>query len=368
MAQNNSVVNNSVTSAVGAGIWIRAVASGTTVRDNAVTDTGKGIVVFANESAIRNNIVDDTQPANDPTGGDGIVIVARSVILSENTVTRAEDGVVVAGKNAIIRNSTLDSNMGAGLQFTGGFAWPGYGTGIVVDNQVTNNNLDGIDVGSDFPPSEYEVHRNRIQNNGRFGIRIGNSSKIVDARNNIWGCGGPSSGLRDPYTGRVADGSGDQITAGDEPGVSNVRFDPFQVVDSCPALTATSTPPATAQSTPTPSPTPTPTVSATPTSTPTPTPTQGILPTGDSGEYGTDGSNAARNNGSEGAPDSATTTSVNPTQTARPTATPSATVTVSPTPRVEPGFGIAVWFIALSVFVTLLAYRRPRQTDRGDRR
>ncbi|WP_331234527.1 right-handed parallel beta-helix repeat-containing protein [Natronorarus salvus] len=59
-------------------------------------------------------------------------------------------------------------------------------------------------------------------------------SNITDAIENYWGAangpssfGDPPTSFTDPETGRPADGDGDVISESLDPGVSNVRFDPF---------------------------------------------------------------------------------------------------------------------------------------------
>lgn len=231
--------------------------------------------------------------------------------------------------------------------------------------------------------TQVEIHGNLINNNGNLGIYNANESLIVDATNNIWGCGGPSSGfnpLADPYTGRLANGSGDAISAGNgstrngHP-ISNVHFDPFQQLSSCP--NQTSTPTATPTPTPTPSPTPSPADNGGGDGS-----ERGGTATGDgSGDGSGDGAgngdggggdsdaSSGGNGGSDGEtatppPTSTLTPTRSPTSTPPPTPTP--TVTLSPTPAVEPGFGILTWLVGVAILSGFLIVRRRSSSDRGD--
>ena len=101
----------------------------------------------------------------------------------------------------------------------------------VVENTIVRN---GRGIYVRFPSSEtdpqYDLHRNHLDND-RYGVSNGDGNSVVNATGNYWGAAdGPSSrreALEDPETGAFADGSGDTVSRGDEPGVSNVRFDPF---------------------------------------------------------------------------------------------------------------------------------------------
>lgn len=74
------------------------------------------------------------------------------------------------------------------------------------------------------------IHGNSLANNSQGVVNDG--ERPVDARNNFWGAGGPSSTtsepLEDPETGAVADGDGSSVSETPHTaGVSNVRFDPW---------------------------------------------------------------------------------------------------------------------------------------------
>ena len=96
--------------------------------------------------------------------------------------------------------------------------------------------------------SGHVYHNNAICANRVYGILNMDSPEeepyprmedIVEAMENFWGAengpssfGDPPEPFTDPETGRAADGDGDAISESLEPGVANVRFDPF--LDSFP--------------------------------------------------------------------------------------------------------------------------------------
>ncbi|HCC70788.1 MAG TPA: hypothetical protein DEQ09_06520 [Bacteroidales bacterium] len=70
-----------------------------------------------------------------------------------------------------------------------------------------------------------DLNYNKIFDNYEYGCY--NNGADVDATHNWWGASnGPSGGVSDPVTGRVADGTGDRIS-------SNVQFDPFCTDEIC---------------------------------------------------------------------------------------------------------------------------------------
>ena len=74
------------------------------------------------------------------------------------------------------------------------------------------------------------IHNNSLANNSQGVVNDG--EQPVDATNNYWGPGGPSSAtsepLADPVTGALADGDGASVSEMPHTdGVSNVRFDPW---------------------------------------------------------------------------------------------------------------------------------------------
>lgn len=341
------------------GIWIGRRATGTLIRNNTVVDhrmnpdgnvDGRGIKVAGNDTRLLNNTI--KRPSSH-----GIDI---------GTVDDGVVGVVISGNT--VHNSQLSNGVHVGYH-----ASPGNFSVRIVDNVITNNNWNGIYLDGRFGKGDVEIHRNLISNNA-MGIQNGNpfgesslETAIVNATNNIWDCGGPSGGLEDPYTQRMANGSGDPVSAGDEPGVSNVHFDPFRVHNpsSCPE----------ALSNPTPTPSPTPARTPTPTSTPTPAPDiRKTTGGGDDDAQSSAGGNGTAGSGGVGT-SAASTDSIgdsadspsDDTAPEPPTGTPSATPspTRTPTPMVEPGFGGVT--VVVSIVVLVLLAVCPRFTVGGGR-
>lgn len=372
-AHNNLVLNNSVSNAPGGdwgGIGLLQGAKGAVVRNNILTGNFRGIKMFSNDTVIRNNTITRMGYG---VPGDGMVIYGNARIFG-NTVSLYGVGIKIRG-HAEVRENTIQNNL-YGI-YVGHSYYDLIPTSArIIGNDIIENRGDGIRLtgcgvnsycGPKSSTEQVHIHRNRIMDNADLGINNQNASYIVNARNNIWDCGGPSSGfneLADPYTGRLANGSGDAITAGNgtthnEVPISNVHFDPFHELESCPD----------SQSTPTP--TPTPTHTSTPTSTPSSNAAGGSggdgTGSGDGsgdGTGGTDGevgSESTSGDDSGGATGETTTSS--PTPPATLTATPPPTPT--PTPVVEPGFGAGTWLVGVAILIGLLVVRR-RTTSEGD--
>lgn len=393
----NIIQNNTVTAVPGlsrAGIYIGSHSVKTVVINNTARDFGRSdhtyytqerlqyghpIISRGNHTRVIGNRVQNHSST-------GIVMKGSNAEVMMNRVTLVEDGIQAQNFNQNItgnivtqfvdqairvqaRHADVIGNTGKNGHTRRGRGAFGVGSccGLpnasarLLENQIVNNSASGISLGPNNNKSNVEIHRNLILNNDGFGILNGNEDKsdgkwpIVKATNNIWDCGGPSGGLKDPHTGRVANGSGDKVTAGDKPGVSNVHWDPYHELASCPASTRPTHPPTT---TPTSTPTPTPTQTPTPTATPTPPPGAGS----GNGTDGTDGTGTGgpRENNTGGETTGGDTSGVTATQPQAPTATPTATPspTVSPTPVVEPGFGVLTWLVGLVVAVGLLGIRR----------
>lgn len=407
-ARRNRIANNDITGAPDRGILVgisrepgnESVAKATVVRDNRLVNSASNegnepgaITAFANETVIRNNTVLDSGH-DDPSrelikSVDGIKVVGARILVVDNTLRRNEDGVSLANTNVTVtvRNNVIQNNELDGVD-VGHWIY-----GKVLNNTITENAGAGIRV-RDSPDVYIEAHYNRIWNNGGLGIHNHNYDvrdgewPVMNATKNIWACGGPSGGLRDPETDRVANGSGEGLSAGDDPGYTNVHFDPFFQRSSCPsALGPTPTPRQTEPSTQTPTQTPT----ATPTRTPQQDPGgddgggdgggdggagdgQGTAGgTGDgSGDGGsTDGTDdTGSSDTSDGdatpppvppTPTATSTSTATATSTATSSPTPTQTDTPTPTPQIEPGFGVVTWFLGAVLLAWLLAHRRRRE-------
>lgn len=350
------------------GIWVGRQATGTVIRDTVILDIrmnpelnvdGRGIKVLGNRTSIVDTVI--RRPSSH---GIDVGSVDTEIV-----------GVLLAGN--VIHDSQISNGIHVGYHAD-------FGTYSVriVENEITHNNWNAIYLDGRFAPGDVEIHRNVILNNG-MGIQNGNpfgssslETKVVNATNNVWACGGPSGGLRDPYTDRMANGTGDPVSAGDEPGYANVHFDPFLVRNSasCPAGASGSTPSGTTTGTPITTPTPMPTLTETPTSTPTKTPPAGLgsgtQPGGGPEGREVGGGVEGEAMGGDGAPDDS---KANPTQTpiTPPPETetpPPSSPTITPTPVVEPGFGTLASVVGAVGLAALLAGRRRRSNaTREDR-
>lgn len=376
----------------------RNVSTHNVIRSNTVTGpdparAGIAIGSYADRTVVRTNTVTDISAAPNyqkssrhKRYGSGIRVRGDHTKLIGNTIERVGyEGIRMRGGSHTIRGNTVNVCSVSGIEIATRVNWTV--SGNTVKNcplgfelwgddgrrRLVNNTIIGNNVGVQISPGVrnrtlIEIHRNRFRDNKRLAINNQNRDKtddewpIVDATNNYWGCGGPSGGLEDPETGRAANGTGGVISAGDDPGVSNVRFDPFLERSSCPEQTSTPTDTPTETSTATPTPTPPPAGDGTGTHSGTVT-GSGDGGDGESGDGDGDGSgdgggadNDASSGGDERDGADGETATTPPTPTSSPTATP--TATVSPTPTVEPGFGVLTGLVGVALLVGLLTVRR----------
>ena len=204
---NNEIRNVEVSDAF-FGIIV-ADSSNDAITDTEVTDSSIGVALIGTDGT--------TIRRNDLSGGFiGALVLNDDPTAATATVARLE------------RNTVTDSWRGVYLDAEAGRV-------AVVENTIVRNEV-GVSIpGFFFSSSEtdpqYDIHRNHLDND-RYGVENDRRGFVVDATNNYWGAAdGPSSPrtetLKDPETGALADGSGDAVSRGENPGVSNVRFDPF---------------------------------------------------------------------------------------------------------------------------------------------
>jgi parallel beta-helix repeat protein len=90
----------------------------------------------------------------------------------------------------------------------------------VEDNKIYENNY-GIYLESVAGGSTVFIKFNSLAGNSDYGLYVEDSAVIVDATYNWWGhASGPSGGVADPVTGRIANGTGVAVS-------ENVHFDPW---------------------------------------------------------------------------------------------------------------------------------------------
>jgi len=133
---------------------------------------------------------------------DGDFAISRSidneseVSISHNVLAGSVDGITT--RSGLLDNSTV----------------------TIEDNQIHENDY-GIYLESVTGDSIVLINSNRLAGNGDYGLYVEDSTVIVDATSNWWGdASGPSGGVTDPVTGKIADGTGAAVS-------EHVHFDPW---------------------------------------------------------------------------------------------------------------------------------------------
>ncbi|MFD1514482.1 right-handed parallel beta-helix repeat-containing protein [Halomarina rubra] len=204
------------------------------------TERAESYAVFLSSTSGTTRDVLVTDNRIDGAGGAGIVVSEGGVDIDvlRNNITNASVGIeYLAAGGTVAENDISYNDVGIGLYAV-------EPVDSVIDVLVRNNRIIDNRVGvfseSIVETDGLQVHDNLIAGNSEFGVNnIGQS--LIDARNNDWGnASGPSSApandseapFADPVTGTLANGSGDAVSEGDTPGVSNVRFDPVTGADT----------------------------------------------------------------------------------------------------------------------------------------
>jgi len=120
----------------------------------------------------------------------------------------------------------------------GGFAiWLSIANGseVTISRNILTGATEGITTrGGSLDNSTVLINSNSLGGNGNYGLYVEDSAVIVDATSNWWGhASGPSGGVADPVTGRIADGTGVAVS-------EHARFDPWLSTYQC-TLTISST-------------------------------------------------------------------------------------------------------------------------------
>lgn len=354
ISTRNHILNNTISGTPGfahTGINVGRRATRTKVYQNRVLEVRADVDTFLGSRQ----------------SGIGIGAYGNQTVISGNTITSGDYGIHIASIHAPkISQNKITNNDGDGL-----IIWENIGRLKIRENKFTNNSR-GIFLYNNTDRSEITIHQNVIRGNRRLGIHNRNIDKLdgnwpyINATYNKWGCGGPSGGLKDPVTHRMANGSGDRISAGDEPGMSNVRFDPFLERSSCqtelvptpsPTETRTARPSSTASSTPSVTPTPTQVVTSTTQTVPSATNTPSDGNTGESGGIfrGTESKDTiTATPNPDPVPDKQEST---PTALSTATEPPTAPPSPSVTRVVETGFGIVSWISGIGIAILLVIRR-----------
>jgi nitrous oxidase accessory protein NosD len=96
------------------------------------------------------------------------------------------------------------------------------GSEVTISHNVLTGATEGITTrGGLLDNSAVLIKFNSLTGNGDYGLYAEDGTITVDATDNWWGhASGPSGGVADPVTSRIADGTGDAVSG-------NVRFDPW---------------------------------------------------------------------------------------------------------------------------------------------
>ena len=143
---------------------------------------------------------DDVGFTVDADGGDFAISLSidneSEVSISHNVLAGAVDGITT-------RSGLLDNS-----------------TATIEDNQIHENDY-GIYLESIAGDSIVLINSNRLAGNDDYGLYVEDSAVIVDATYNWWGHpSGPSGGVADPVTERIANGTGVAVS-------EHVHFDPW---------------------------------------------------------------------------------------------------------------------------------------------
>ncbi len=118
------------------------------------------------------------------------------VTISHNVLAGAIDGITT--RSGLLDNSTV----------------------TIEDNQIHENDY-GIYLESVAGGSTVLINSNRLAGNDDYGLYVEESAVTIDAIYNWWGhASGPSGGVADPVTERIADGTGSAVS-------EHVHFDPW---------------------------------------------------------------------------------------------------------------------------------------------
>jgi len=109
------------------------------------------------------------------------------------------------------------------------------GSEVTISHNILTGATEGITTrGGLLDDSTVLIKFNSLTGNGDYGLYVEDSTVTVDATSNWWGHdSGPSGGMADPVTSRIADGIGDAVS-------ENVHFDPWLSAYRC-TLTISST-------------------------------------------------------------------------------------------------------------------------------
>jgi len=102
------------------------------------------------------------------------------------------------------------------------------GSEVTISHNVLTGATEGVTTrGGLLDSSTVLINFSSLTGNGDYGLYAEGGTITVDATDNWWGhASGPSGGVADPVTSRIADGTGDAVSG-------NVRFDPWLTAYLC---------------------------------------------------------------------------------------------------------------------------------------
>ena len=102
------------------------------------------------------------------------------------------------------------------------------GSEVTISHNILTGATEGITTrGGLLDNSTVLINFNSLGGNDDYGLYVQDSAVTVDATYNWWGhASGPSGGVADPITGRIADGTGVAVS-------EHVRFDPWLTAYQC---------------------------------------------------------------------------------------------------------------------------------------
>ena len=187
---------------------------------------------------------------DEATPGDTIMVAEgeyeEDLNIDKSLTLQSADGVAVTtiiGSVSIELDAEIALFGGDGAGFivdadAGDFAiWLSIDNGseVTISHNILTGATEGITTrGGLLDNSTVLIKFNSLTGNGDYGLYVEDSTVTVDATYNWWGhASGPSGGVADPVTSRIADGTGDAVS-------ENVHFDPW-LTDYLYTLTISST-------------------------------------------------------------------------------------------------------------------------------
>lgn len=209
---NNVIRANEVTGTFWYGIWVDGRSWHNLVDGNDLRDNGWGAVISGRHNVVRNNSV----VSNDVDGVD--FFAGDDSHLDNNVIAgNGRDGLRLwfgASRN-LVQNNTIERNENRGIFLAGRSD-----DNVLWDNVIANNGGLGVEIlrndAIDEAPEGTVLRGNNVESNGMDGLLLDALDDVVDATENWWGdVSGPSGGVVDACTGRVAAGTGESIAVSD---------------------------------------------------------------------------------------------------------------------------------------------------------